>query len=135
MPRRDPAKAVQVLDSMMEFFDGGSRWHRGELVSEDGTKRCVIGALRHIRATLRVRGDNTAYYLRRTVTPDCCLLFQMHPADDTDLMGYNDKVRELILEARAIAQAELDGTAEPEPDAARLHVADRDLTNRSSDDR
>jgi hypothetical protein len=35
MPRRDPQKAIQVLDTMLEFFDGGRRWRRGELVSND----------------------------------------------------------------------------------------------------
>ena len=28
--RRDPAKAIVVLDAMLEFFDGGRRWIRGQ---------------------------------------------------------------------------------------------------------
>ena len=36
MPRRDPAKAIAVLDAMLKFFDGGRRWTRGEL--EEGRK-------------------------------------------------------------------------------------------------
>jgi hypothetical protein len=54
MPRRDPEKAVQALDAMLEFFDGGSRWTRGELVTGDGHARCLVGALeKHGRAAER----------------------------------------------------------------------------------
>ena len=27
--RRDPAKAILVLDTMLEFLDGGRRWTQG----------------------------------------------------------------------------------------------------------
>jgi hypothetical protein len=53
---------------MREFFDGGRRWRRGELVDDDG-KRCNVGALRHIRATPRIRADEAAHYLRRAISP------------------------------------------------------------------
>jgi hypothetical protein len=43
MPRRDPAKAMQVFDTMLEFFDGGRRWAQEEMVTGDGQARCLVG--------------------------------------------------------------------------------------------
>jgi hypothetical protein len=129
MPRRDPEKAVQALDAMLEFFDGGSRWTRGELVTGDGQARCLVGALRHVRNELRIRGEGTVHYLRDAAQPkyddplylgisreyfsQLSILWNMRERDDADLMGFNDgstydEVRELIAEARAMAQADLD---------------------------
>jgi hypothetical protein len=125
MLRRDPEKAVQALDAMLEFFDGGSRWTRGELVTGDGQARCLVGALRHVRNELRIRGDGTVHYLRDAAQPDyddleICLpllLWSNRERDDADLMGFNDgstydEVRALIVAARALAQAELDAAGE-----------------------
>ena len=48
---RDPdsaAKAVDMLDLLIEFFDDGERWIKGKL--DDGAgNRCLVGALRDIR--------------------------------------------------------------------------------------
>jgi hypothetical protein len=129
MPRRDPAKAVQVLDAMLEFFDGGRRWARGTLRDQYG-QRCLIGALRHIRQQQRIRRAGTEHYLRDALQQlaehsygvqqiDDVLLLHLHllawkpERNDVDLMGFNDgsaydEVREVIVEARAIAQAEVD---------------------------
>jgi hypothetical protein len=35
-----------VLDVMLEYFNGGKRWMRGELRDASGEHRCLIGALR-----------------------------------------------------------------------------------------
>ena len=47
--RRDPAKAIAVLDAMLEFFDGGKRWMRGQLQDGQGN-RCLVGALQYARS-------------------------------------------------------------------------------------
>jgi hypothetical protein len=65
--RRDPAKAIAVLDGMLEFFDGGRRWMRGRLRDFHSQQRCLIGALRHVRRGLRNRESGTQYDLRRAV--------------------------------------------------------------------
>ena len=63
--RRDPAKAIVVLDAMLEFFDGGRRWIRGQLRDKDG--RCLVGALGYVRRQQRIRGAGTEHYLRRAM--------------------------------------------------------------------
>jgi hypothetical protein len=119
--RRDPAKAIVVLDAMLEFFDGGRRWIRGQLRDKDG--RCLVGALGYVRRQQRIRGAGTEHYLRRAMIDrtgdldpltDLWVLTIGMP-DDGNLMRYNDlsagyhEVRDLIIEARALAQAELEG--------------------------
>jgi hypothetical protein len=122
--RRDPAKAIVVLDAMLQFFDGGKRWTQGEL-RDYRRRRCLIGALEHIERQQRLRGSGAESYLRSAIlsTGDsldplirfAIALLNILPApDDRDLTNYNDEaasydeVRALIIEARAIAQAELD---------------------------
>ena len=122
MPRRDPAKAVQVLDAMLEFFDGGGRWTRGHLHDPIGN-RCLIGALRHVRRQQNIRGAGTEFYLH---TAFLAALEEMNSlrmvglipfrptGAEADLMRYNDlsvsydEVQALIVAARDRAQAELD---------------------------
>jgi hypothetical protein len=123
MPRRrDPAKAIAVLDAMLEFFDGGKRWTRGRMATYDGRNRCLVGALQHIRAGFGIRGDGTLDLLHEALpaaqknqTPIGCSipkgLWPYHR-----LMYFNDRrqsyrdVRALIVKARAAAEAELDAT-------------------------
>ena len=68
MPRPDPAKAVQVL-LLLEFFDGGRRWIKGG-ISDPQRNRCLLGALHHIRAELRFRGDGTLALLLRALSDE-----------------------------------------------------------------
>ena len=63
MPRRDPAKAIHMLDLLAEFFDNGRRWLKGDYHDDDGN-RSLIGAMTHIRAVTNTQGDGTGYYLR-----------------------------------------------------------------------
>jgi hypothetical protein len=121
--RRDPAKAVQVLDTMLEFFDGGRRWTRGTLCDQYGERRCLIGALRYVRQQQHIRGAGTEHYLRHAMISGVAddldplsdlWVFAIGMPGDGDLMRYNDvsadydEVREVILEARSMALAELD---------------------------
>jgi hypothetical protein len=110
MPRRrDPSKAVLMLDLLTEFFDSGRRWGRGHPEWEG--RRCLIGALLHVAEGDRSEHHDARHYLRSalaSVRPD------IRKVCDDDLIGYNDKsdnydeVRALIDRARALAQAELD---------------------------
>ena len=127
--RRNPAKALEILTGMLEFFDGGRRWTRNRLYDPASQNRCLIGALHYVRRQQSIRGAGTDYYLyaslmgKMRVTRN--LILSMldeidHPfyPTDRDLMGYNDgcdcygEVRELIIDACAWAQAELDATRE-----------------------
>jgi hypothetical protein len=140
--RRDPAKAILVLDAMLEFFDSGRRWTRGEFHNQGG-HRCLIGALRHVRRQQRILAAGTEYYLR------AAMIEAGRPLDQhtglsplavacvtlSDLMNYNDladsydEVRRLIVAARARAQAELDA-ARNRPAYRELMQGDSSVTAR-----
>jgi hypothetical protein len=130
MPRYDPAKAIAVLDAMLEFFAGGKRWTRGKMVTYDGRNRCLVGALQHIRAELGIRGDNTVALLESALRqhhPNL-LYYLFKPSHDyrprydfqklRRLMWFNDRcqryqqVRAVIVKARAAAEAELNAKRE-----------------------
>jgi hypothetical protein len=68
MPRRDPQKAIQMLDLLAEFFDDGLRWIQCYFVDHHGN-RCLIGAMAHLRAVTKISGDGTASYLRLALPP------------------------------------------------------------------
>ena len=60
----DAAKAVQMLDLLGEFFADGSRWIRGEFHDDDGN-RCLVGAMRHIRAVRNFMATRRAITCKR----------------------------------------------------------------------
>jgi hypothetical protein len=68
------AKAVYVLDRMLEMFDGGKYWLCGawNLPDGDGHKhRCLLSALRSIRRIEGIFGDNTGRYIGNAIYEDC----------------------------------------------------------------
>jgi hypothetical protein len=126
MPRRDPAKAVQVLDLVLEFFGDGSRWIKRDFGDGHGN-RCLVGELRHIRRTHGMRADGAGYYLRvamcnqleRVITPSFWPRSKVTKAPLpaimwVNLMGFNDKcetydeLRQVIVEARQLAAADIE---------------------------
>jgi hypothetical protein len=114
MPRRDPAKAVQVLDLLLgSFGDDGEHWLKNRLGDGSGN-RCLVGALRHVRLHHRFKGDGAGHYLADAIP--CRRRYT--------LIGFNDacddfdEIRTLIVHARDIAQAKLAATAQPERLAA-----------------
>jgi hypothetical protein len=112
MPRRDPAKAVQVLDLLTEFFDNGRRWIRGGFCDIFGN-RCLVGAMTHLRAVNAISGDGTAYYLRvaQPERPE----WRLPISAFNDCSNSYDEIQALIDRARALAQAELDAAPEWRP--------------------
>jgi hypothetical protein len=95
------AKAVQMLDLLTEFFEDGQRWIRGDFHDDLGN-RCLVGAMRHIRAVHHLYGDPTRYYLQKAM-----------PLRELGLMGFNDSRKEfqellnLIAPARDLALADV----------------------------
>src|SRR5438105_12142247 len=68
MPRdaHSAAKAVDMLDLLIEFFDDGERWIKGKL--DDGAgNRCLVGALRDIRDGHHLHGAPTRLYLLKAM--------------------------------------------------------------------
>ena len=97
----DPAKALQMLDLMEEFFDGGRRWTIGKMHDSRGN-RCLLGAMQHIRAIAKIDGDGTDCYLHRVLPSQCRAI----PAFNDTAKSYS-MIAKLIGKARALAQKDL----------------------------
>ena len=100
---RDPGKAVLMLDLVMEFFDAGRHWTKGQYHDGRGN-RCMLGAMQHIRKVHNLTGDPTRYYL-----------LEAQPQHRiTPVNWYNDScpcfgaVFEWVLAARKLALADLE---------------------------
>jgi hypothetical protein len=108
--RRDPAQAVQMLDQLAEFFENGRRWTRYKYHDDDGN-RCLIGALRHLRAVMKMQGDGTGYYLREAQPQYRYKTI----VDFNDTRDSYAQISELIERARRLAVAELANELEQVP--------------------
>ena len=62
MRQRDPAKAVEVLDLLLQFFADGALWLQHDFDHPDGS-RCLVSALTPVRRKHGISGDGTGYYL------------------------------------------------------------------------
>src|SRR5262245_42645297 len=98
MPQMDTAKAVQLLDLILEFFADDGHWTRGS--SDDGKGgHCLVGVLLHLG---RKHCLPTA--------PVIALLQDAMPRPGLPLVHFNDKrcgsaaeLRSVILKARRLA--------------------------------
>ena len=98
MPHAETAKAVQLLDLMLEFFGDDGRWTRG--CYDDGNGgRCLVGALLHIGRQHRL-----------PTAPAIALLQDAMPRPGLPLVDFNDtrcgsvaELRSIILKARRLA--------------------------------
>jgi hypothetical protein len=92
------AKAVQLLDLMLEFFADDGHWTRGRY--EDGNGgHCLVGALLHLSREHRLPR-----------TPAIALLQDAMPRPGLPLVHFNDtccgsvaELRSIILKARRLA--------------------------------
>ena len=98
MPEVDTAKAVQLLDLMLEFFADDGHWTRGSYNDGKGG-HCLVGALLHLG---RKHGLPTA--------PAIALLQDAMPRPGLPLVQFNDarcgsaaELRSVILKARRLA--------------------------------
>jgi len=99
MPEAEIAKAVQLLDLMIEFFAHDGHWTRGSY--DDGNGRhCLVGALLHLS---RKHSLPTA--------PAIALLQDAMPRPGLPLVHFNDtrcgsvaELRSVIVKARRLAR-------------------------------
>ena len=97
MPEAEIAKAVQLLDLMLEFFADDSHWARG--CYDDGNGgHCLVGAL-HLSRKHRL-----------PTAPAAALLQDAMPRPGLPLVHFNDsrcdsvaELRSVILKARRLA--------------------------------
>jgi hypothetical protein len=98
MPEAEIAKAVQLLDLMLEFFADGGHWTRGRY--DDGSGgHCLVGALLHLSRKHRL-----------PTTTAIALLQDAMPRPGLPLVHFNDsccgsvaELRSIILKARRLA--------------------------------
>src|SRR6516162_3218206 len=103
MPQMETAKAVQLLDLMLEFFADDGHWTRG--CYDDGKGgHCLVGALLHLG---RKHGLPTA--------PAIALLQDAMPRPGLPLVHFNDRrcgsaaeLRSVILKACRLAHDDVE---------------------------
>ena len=105
------AKAVQLLDLMLEFFADDGHWTRGSYGDGNGG-HCLVGALLHLSRKHRL-----------PMAPAIALLQDAMPRPGLPLVHFNDtrcgsvgELRSVILKARRLA----DDQAEQEQAAAAV---------------
>jgi hypothetical protein len=113
MAEAQTAKAVQLLDLMLEFFADDSRWARGCYTDENGG-HCLVGALLHLGREHRL-----------PTAPAIALLQDAMPRPGLPLVHFNDtrcgsaaELRAVIRKARSLA----DDEAERERAAAAVRT-------------
>ena len=113
MPETEIAKAVRLLDLMLEFFADDAHWTRG--CYDDGNGgHCLVGALLHLSREHRL-----------PTAPAIALLQDAMPRPGLPLVYFNDtccgsvaELRSVILKARSLA----DDNAERERAAAAVRT-------------
>ena len=125
MPQMDTAKAVQLLDLILEFFADDGHWTRGSYDDGKGG-HCLVGALLHLG---RKHGLPTA--------PAIALLQDAMPRPGLPLVHFNDKrcgsaaeLRSVILKARRLAHD--DAERERAAAAAKAWLLDQIQKSRSA---
>ena len=98
MPEAEIAKAVQLLDLMLEFFADDGHWTRGSYDDGNGG-HCLVGALLHLSRKHRL-----------PTVPAIGLLQDAMPRPGLPLVYFNDtrcgsiaELRSVILKARLLA--------------------------------
>ena len=98
MPEAEIAKAVQLLDLMLEFFADDGHWTRGSYDDGNGG-HCLVGALLHLSRKHRL-----------PTAPAIGLLQDAMPRPGLPLVYFNDtrcgsiaELRSVILKARLLA--------------------------------
>src|SRR6266513_6322993 len=111
MPEAEIAKAVQLLDLMLEFFADDGHWTRGCYGDGNGG-HCLVGALLHLSRKHRL-----------PTAPAIAFLQDAMPRPGLPLVHFNDtccgsvaELRSIIIKARRLA----DNHAEQERAAAAL---------------
>src|SRR6267142_1059329 len=103
MPQVEIAKAVQLLDLMLEFFADDGHWTRGSYDDGNGG-HCLVGALLHLSRKHRL-----------PPAPAIALLQDAMPRPGLPLVHFNDtrcgsvaELRSVILRARGLAHDEVE---------------------------
>jgi hypothetical protein len=94
--------AVYMIDQMIEMFDGGKNWCGFGWSNGKGT-HCIVGAMMSIRASQRIKGDETSRYIRQALDEEARRW--------RGIMNFNDNVsythvHRVLLRARELSVAD-----------------------------
>src|ERR1700730_15081265 len=103
MPEAEIARAVQLLDLMLDLFAHDGHWTRGSYDDGNGG-HCLVGALRHLSRLPRL-----------PTAPAIALLQDEMPRPGLPLVHFNDtrcgsvaELRSVILRARGLAHDDVE---------------------------
>lgn len=102
------AKAVYVIDRMLELFDGGKHWHRGwaEKGEGGGTNRCLVSAMKTVRKYDGISGDRTSHYLGLAIRHRYCTSIGIMEFNDNYATTY-DTIERVLRDARELASSDV----------------------------
>jgi hypothetical protein len=106
-------QSMIVLEMIESFFEGGARWARRTYCTADG-KRCLLGAIEHVRDETGLVDNRAAEYLAGAINLRQ-LSKGLPPLGDTEtvaIIGFNDAFRrsyaevvEVLSEAKRLAMS------------------------------
>jgi len=99
-------QSMIVLEMIEAFFEGGARWARRTYRSADG-KRCLLGAIEHVRGETGLVDNRAAEYLAGAINLRQ-LSKGLPPLGDTatvSIIGFNDAFRRSYVEVVEVLSA------------------------------
>jgi hypothetical protein len=99
-------QSMIVLGMIEAFFEGGARWARRTYCTTDG-KRCLLGAIEHVRGETGLVDNRAAEYLAGAINLRQ-LSKGLPPLGDTatvSIIGFNDAFRRSYVEVVEVLSA------------------------------
>jgi hypothetical protein len=96
-------KAVEMIDLLTGYFDGGKRWMRGGWHDDRG-RRCLISALFSLRRLHGLNGDPTRYYIREAILKRHRWRCDLNTYNERLVKTY-DQLAPVLADARELALA------------------------------
>jgi hypothetical protein len=101
--RLTAADSAKILSGVEGFMQNGQKWTKGAYHRDDGTK-CLVGAIKHLRANKLVPIDDAEFWLRKAID-------ERRPGSGMAIESYNDScasyrdIASLLGRAKQLAAA------------------------------
>ena len=100
---RQSVRAVLIFDCLIEFFDGGRNWCKGQHLDRKG-RCCLVQAMYEIRQRHRIKGDGARAFIMRALRENGSPYRVLIDFNDR-CRGYGEMER-ILRQARELANAE-----------------------------
>jgi hypothetical protein len=67
MPEPETGKALQLLDLLLEYFGEDGAYWTGDRYDDGNGRRCLVGALYHLRRRHRIPSGDAEYFLQEAL--------------------------------------------------------------------